>query len=278
MADEQKVDEGTHTTEPDTDGGSSTPATVKRTINNREVEVSPELATILDEQKEYIASQQTKAQTLMEQAKAEKTSASERLQKDIAWYSNNPKEAWASYVPLVQDENGGYRGDPSLLVQKAQDDDVYGTPEEPVSKRAMTPDPMLSKLAEMEKKQLALENRLEREAAQKSVSIMDTVLLDPKYSLANNVEVFSSVRQHFDNTGRHATKQEIIKFAQSSHDAMKIKVSRAGNFTEKPRFDGPSAPGGMPREKVRGVPGNIFGTHAERQAAVKDLAERLEGN
>ena len=269
MADEK---DGTHVIEPATDGAEATPAPVKRTINNHEVEVSPELATILDEQKAHYAEQQTKAQAMMADAKAKEEKVQKDLDTDLNFYENN----WDnrdSYVPLVKGGDG-YRGDPAMLGKTRVVDDTYDE-SETTSAKPMTPDPMVVKLAEIEKKQAALELRLERDAGQKTLGIMDSILLDPKYGFANRTEVLDGVKRYYNDTGRQPTKKDIIGYATSSHDTMKAQVTKAGSFTEKPRFEGPTPGGVQPREKVKGVPGNIFGTHAERKAAVEDLADRI---
>ncbi len=272
MADEKT---GTHATDPGTGDGNTTPELVNRMIDNHEVEVSPELATILDEQKAHYAEQQTKAQTMMADAKAHREKTYTDLKTDVGFYrDNNNQKAWDSYVPLVEDGNG-YRGDPALLGASEPDITDGDEPDAFTKQKAMTPDPNVAKNAEWDKRMDALELRIDREAGQKTLGVMDGVLIDPKFVFANRTEVLDRVKRYYDDTGKQPTRKDIIDYATSSHDTMKAKVTKAGDFVEKPRFDGASPPGGMPREKVKGVPGNIFGTQAERQASVEYLANQL---
>jgi len=210
----------------------------------------------------------------METEKAVSASNKARLEKDIAWYSSNPQEAWESYVPLVRDKNGGFKGDPSLLVQKTAQEDNYVETEQTTPKvQAMTPDPMLAELSELKKRQNDMELAMERRSASETLGSVDRVL--PKYNLAKKSEVVSAIKDYYNRTGQHANKVTVEGFVKDSHDSTLEITRKAGTFTEKPRYEGTAPGGDLPRQKVEGIKGNPFGTQKERDVANQALADLL---
>ena len=273
MAGKEKS-EGTHTIEIDAAAAANETELVKVVVNNHEVEVSPELAGYLDEQKTYFAGLQTKHQTAMEEAKAVGTGYAERLAKDTAWYSSNPPEAWKGYLPLVQDVNGGYRGDPSLLVPENSDDVLDDLTEPEV--KAMTPDPNIKEQADIRKELNDIKLQIARGEGQKSLGVMDTLLRDPNFNLASRPEVLAEVRDYYERTnGQQPTKDAIKAFVQTSHNGAKERNDKAGYIVDKTRFQGAEPSGGMPHEKVEGIRGNIFGNQQDKNAANQDLTAQL---
>ncbi len=281
MADENKstsTQNGTHIIEPDT-GAATKPELVKRTVNNHEIEVSPELAGYLDEQKTYYADLQTKHQGAMEEAKVYREDVKAKLKTDKNFYKDNSQKAWDSYIPLVDDDNGGYKGDPALLGldNTISENDTDGEPDT-LKQKAMTPDKDVQERANIRKEIDDLKLQFAKGEGQKTLSVMDSVLADSKLQLAKRTEVLAEVKDYYNRTGgQQPTKQVIKGFAQASHDSTKELNDKAGYVLSKPRYEGASPSGGMPKEKITGIPGDPFGSQAEKDESTRALADKLDG-
>lgn len=283
MADKAKSD-GTHIIEPVINEKQNTPVElVDIEWDGKSIQVPKESADAVKESLRTMESGlKTKHEAAMAEAKAYREKVDTDLDTDLNFYeSNDNQKAWKSYVPLVKGGDG-YKGDPALLgISKSETNDSYVEPTtsvEPVAptekQTAMKPDPIVQELAQLRKEQEEIKLQIARGEGQKTLSIMDSVIADPKLNFAKRAEVLSEVKDYFDRTGgQQPSKQTIRDFVQASHDSTKELINKAGSFVDKPRYEGTSPSGGMPREKVTGIPGNPFGTQAEKDEANQALAD-----
>lgn len=282
MADKEKA-EGTHIIEPALDKKQGETSTSVELVNvewdGKSIQVPKESADAVKESLRTMeGGLKTKHETAMTEAKATQTHSAELLAKDIDWYSKNPQEAWTSYVPLVTDEQGGFKGDPSLLISKVSTDDSFIEPGATQKQTAMKPDSTIQELANLRKEQESIKLQIARGEGQKTLGIIDSVLADSKFNLASRNEVLSEVKDYYYNRteGQQPSRETIKGFAQASHDSTTERNKKAGYVIDKTRFSGASLSGGMPVKKVASIGGNPFGTQAEKDQYNRELADRMD--
>lgn len=276
MAGKEK-NEGTHTIELDASAAANEPETIEYEVNNHKVQVSPELAKILDEQKTHYAGQQTKSQEMMAEAKTERTNTIALLEKDMEWYKTHPQETWEAYMPAVEDGRGTYNEALGALKLQQATDGSLDVEDNIVSKpQAMTPDPKTQADADMRREIKDIRTEMAIGKRDETYAIVDRLNTTPEFNLANRNEIRANIRSYFDaNDGQFPSTDVLRSYLKASHDSAKETNTKAGYIVDKTRFQGIESTGGMPREAVKSIGGNIFGTQKEKDTANQELAEAL---
>lgn len=245
---------------------------VEVTLDNKTIKVPKDSAgTITESWKTMESGLKTKHEQAMTEAKNYRQKVDEWRQKDVDWYSSHPQQSWSHYVPLVQSEGeGGYKGDPTLLADKQDDDDLYADKKQDI--KSMQPDKTYVEIEQLRKEVANMKQNSEREKAATVVDTMDSLLTDPRYSLAKRSEVFAEIKDHYNDTGKHATKEMVKQFMKDSHDSTLTLINKTGDYKPKTIDRGIPSMGSKPKSPPTKIPS--LRDHDAFNKAVHDYMEK----